>query len=229
MSKGKIAGIIPARMKSSRFPNKPLANILGKPMIQYIWEASKKCKSLDNLYIATCDKEIEYVARKFGADVILTSSNHKCCLDRIVEASEKIKNEYVIMIQGDEPLITTDMISLVASKDSDCLNMIGPVRNGRYNHNIIKVAINNLNEVIFMTRHSINTPYRQVCIMKYHRDILNKFKNLNPSYWEMEEKIDMDRFIDNGIKIDTIYDNTMTYPVDIPEDIHIVENIMRSK
>src|SRR3989338_6432053 len=106
----RIIGIIPARMASTRFPGKPLAKILGKPMIQWCWEAAKKAKSLNEVYVATCDEEIVKACKRFGAKAIMTSDKHQRASDRTAEAvlkAEKMtgkKAGIVVMIQGDEPM-----------------------------------------------------------------------------------------------------------------------------
>ena len=106
----KITGIIPARMASSRFPGKPLIDLSGFPMIEHVWIRSKLCKQIDEVYIATCDLEIKNKAEEFGAKVIMTDSSHEMCMDRVVEAASNIKSDIIIVIQGDEPLITPGLL-----------------------------------------------------------------------------------------------------------------------
>jgi len=101
----KAAGIIPARYQSSRFPGKPLAMILGKPMIQHVYEGAKKARSLDQLIIATDDERIFDAAKKFKADVVMTSGAHASGTERAAEVARKLDTPLIITIQGDEPLI----------------------------------------------------------------------------------------------------------------------------
>ena len=110
------AVIIPARMNSSRFPGKPLIDIMGIPMVIHVWLRSKLSKNINEVYIATCDNEIKRVAKKYGARVIMTSKKHKMCMERIAEASKYINAKNIITVQGDEPLIQPIMIEKVVEK-----------------------------------------------------------------------------------------------------------------
>ena len=107
----KKIGIIPARLGSSRFPNKPLAKINNFTMIEHVYKRSLLCKDLDDLFVATCDKEIKNVVESFGGQVIMTSSEHERCTDRIAEAIKNIDCNIVVNIQGDEPLVHPEMIT----------------------------------------------------------------------------------------------------------------------
>ena len=116
MSK-KIIGIIPARMESSRFPGKPLERICGIPMLEHVYHRAISCKLLSNVYVATCNQEISNYISSIGGNSIMTSNKHERASDRTAEALLKIEQklgheiDIVVMIQGDEPLITPDMIS----------------------------------------------------------------------------------------------------------------------
>src|SRR6266480_2929451 len=105
-----IVAVIPARMGSSRFPGKPLAPLLGRPMIEHVVRRAEMCEQLDAVYVATCDEEIREVVEGFGGGVIMTSPRHERAGDRVAEAAEHLEGEIIVMIQGDEPMITPDMI-----------------------------------------------------------------------------------------------------------------------
>ena len=107
----KINAFIPARMKSSRFPGKPLIKLNEKTMIEHVWSRTKSCQDIDEVFIATCDNEIQKEAINFGARVIMTSDKHEMCMTRIVEAATKEPSDITITVQGDEPLIRPEMIS----------------------------------------------------------------------------------------------------------------------
>src|SRR3989344_118073 len=110
----KTVVIIPARLASSRFPGKPLVDILGKPMIEHVWRRTSMCKLLDEVWVATPDKEIFDVVEKLGGKAIMTSPNHVMAMDRLAEANETIKADLVVNVQGDEPLIYPEMIEAIA-------------------------------------------------------------------------------------------------------------------
>src|SRR5439155_11276304 len=130
----RIVAVIPARMGSSRFPGKPLAPLLGRPMIEHVFWRARLCDVLDEVYVATCDEEIRVVVEGFGGRVLLTSAAHERASDRVAEAVEIIKAEHqradiVVMIQGDEPMITPDMIAVALDpmrSDStvSCVNLV---------------------------------------------------------------------------------------------------------
>src|SRR3989338_6771032 len=112
----KIIGIIPARMGSSRFPGKPLAKICGRSMIEHVFKRSAMANKLTDVYIATCDEEISEAAKNFGAKVVMTKSSHERASDRVAEAMLQIEEDLnkqidiLVMIQGDEPMVTPQMI-----------------------------------------------------------------------------------------------------------------------
>ena len=108
----KVVGIIPARMGSSRYPNKPLTKILGRPMIEHVYKRSALCKTLDLVAVATPDQEIFQAVEAFGGQALMTSSAHTRASDRVAEAAEHTGGDIVINIQGDEPLIHPEMIEL---------------------------------------------------------------------------------------------------------------------
>ena len=115
--KDRIFGFIPARMAATRFPNKPLKKILGIPMIEHVYERSKLFKNWENLFLTTCDTEISKFCYTKKIPVIMTSKKHKRCLDRVYEAASKIKGikdrDIVVCVQGDEPMMKTEMIKNV--------------------------------------------------------------------------------------------------------------------
>ena len=124
-----ILAVIPARMGSSRFPGKPLAPLHGLSMIEHVFRRAKLCLQLDEVYVATCDAEIRTAAEAFGANVIMTSATHERATDRVAEAADHLDAEIIVMIQGDEPMITPEMIpAALAPIRSDpaiaCVNLV---------------------------------------------------------------------------------------------------------
>ena len=116
-----IIGIIPARLASSRFPNKPLTKILGIPMIGHVYLRSKMCKELMDVYVATCDNEIRAYIESIGGKAVMTSDTHKRASERTAEATRKIEEltgqafDFVVMIQGDLPSIVPEVIDQLIS------------------------------------------------------------------------------------------------------------------
>lgn len=239
--KQKIIGVIPVRMASTRFPGKPLAPINNKPMLQHIYESCKKCKSLDEVYIATCDKEIMTFCDVIKAKGILTSNKHQRATDRVAEAITRIegfnkKYDIIVMIQGDEPMVTSEMIDdaiePLLNSDVQVTNLMGYIKTKREakDKNTIKVVTDENNNALYFSRsqilHNI-VGYKQVCIIAFTNSALKQFSSLKPTELEQVESIDMLRFLENNIPIKMVETNQQTHAVDVPSDIKIVERLMK--
>jgi len=151
----KTIAIIPARMNSSRFPGKPMAKIHGIPMIGHCYYRTRMCKDLLNTYVATCDKEIYDFIESIGGNAIMTSDSHERASDRTAEAMLKVeailkeKVDLVVMVQGDEPMISPDMVSssikpFIEDKSINVVNLMAKIDNieSFEDCNEIKVVIN---------------------------------------------------------------------------------------
>ena len=216
----KIVGIIPARMGSSRFPGKPMAKINGIPMVGHVYYRSKMSKTLDEVYVATCDKEIEDYINSIGGKAIMTSDKHKRASDRVAEALTKIENEtgetvdIIVLLQGDEPMITPEMIDEAVKPFLDdqqivVTNLMAPIRTKEefQDPNEVKVVVDKQNYALYYSREPIpsdkkepNTDYmfKQVCIIPFTREFLLKFNELEPTPLEIIESVDMMRVIEHG-------------------------------
>ena len=240
----RIACIVPARMGSSRFPGKPLAKILGKEMILHVCENCKKSKIIDDVIVATCDEEIENCVRgKYK--VVMTSALHERASDRCAEAV-KILNEngfyydYVVMVQGDEPMIKGSTIDrlmevIINNQNIDVLNGLGKlIEEDLSNPNTIKVLIDQNSYAIYMTRNKVpHKPiinanvWKQVCIIPFKTEVLLKYSNLKPTPLEISESVDMNRLIEHGFKIKMIRVDEFSHAVDTPQDLLKVEGFMK--
>lgn len=239
----KIVGIIPARMGSSRFPGKPLTKILGKTMIEHVYKRTALSEILDDVYIATCDEEIMNETKLFGGKAIMTSPKHRGCTDRIAEAAEKIDADIIINIQGDEPLVTPDIINLSVQPIIDdnhvyCTNPIGVIKTKEEfeNTNTIKVVVDREMNIIYMSREPIPTYsrdvkidewYKQICIMSFNKDFLLKYGKMEQTPLEVTESIDMNRLLEYGYKIKAVISEYESYAVDTPDDKKRIEKIMK--
>lgn len=238
-----IIGIIPARMSSTRFPGKPLAKINGIPMLEHVYLNCKKCKSLDAVYIATPDKEIKDYMEKGTAEVIMTSDKHERATDRVAEALQKIEQntkkqiDIVVMIQGDEPMVTSQMIDEALQpllhNQVQITNLMSFIKTKKetQDKNTIKVVVDKKDNALYFSRSQI--PYnpvgvgcKQVCVMAFNRNKLLQFSQLEPTFLEKLESVDMLRFVEHGIKVKMVETKTETHAVDVPSDIKIVEKLM---
>jgi len=231
----KAIAFIPARMKSSRFPGKPLIKLNGKTMIEHVWSRTKQCEDLDQVFIATCDDEIKKEAINFGAEVIMTSEKHEMCMSRIVEAALKKPSDLIVTVQGDEPLIKPEMISqsINTLKNNDSLFATTLAQkivkeSEITDPNRVKIIWNKNNEVIYISREAIPSKkkttevinyFKMVCVYTMKYNSLMEYEKLNESSLERVESIDMLRIIENGKKLGVSVIDGEVENIDVPEDI----------
>jgi 3-deoxy-manno-octulosonate cytidylyltransferase (CMP-KDO synthetase) len=230
----KATGIIPARYRATRFPGKLLAVILGKPMIQWVYEKATTSKYLERVIIATDDDRIYKAAQQFGADVEMTSPHHNSGTERVAEIAERIQSPIFINIQGDEPLIRGDMIdSLVeALQDESTIMATLAFRSEDFSRfkkeGTVKVVVDHTGSALYFSRAPI--PFNasgyflnHIGIYGYKRDFLLNLKDLPRSPLETTEKLEQLKVLENGYKIKVIETSHPTLGVDYPEDIARIE------
>ncbi len=241
-----VLGIIPARYASTRFAGKVLANILGKPMLQHVWERSKQCKLLDDLIIACDDERVEKVARKFGAKVILTAKGHTSGSDRLTEIVNDLDVRVVVNIQADEPLIHFTMIgdvsaALLADESLVMSTLMKKIDNKEEysDPNVVKVVVDKNGFALYFSRAPIpfvrepknnkeaGFAYKHIGLYAYTKDFLFTFKQLPDSRLESLEKLEQLRVLEAGYRIKVLETKYDTIGVDTPEDLVRVERILR--
>ncbi|HKU76861.1 MAG TPA: 3-deoxy-manno-octulosonate cytidylyltransferase [Pyrinomonadaceae bacterium] len=240
----RLVAVIPARLGSSRFPGKPLAPLLGRPMIEHVLRRAEMCPQLDAVYVATCDDEIKHVVEGLGGLVIMTSASHERATDRVAEAAGQIDAGIVMMIQGDEPMITTSMVAaaitpLLENTSVNCVNLIRRIttREDYLDPNTIKVVMNERNEALYFSRASIpaleftegiDAPvFKQVCVIPFRSEFLNEFARWPQTPLERAESIDMLRILEHGGRVCLVETTEETHAVDTPEDLRRVETLMK--
>lgn len=240
----KIIAVIPARYSSSRFPGKPLADICGKPMIWWVYNQAKKTENIDEVYVATDDQRIEDACKKLNMNVIMTSNNHKTSTERVYEVATKIKADYYIVINGDEPLIDPKVINKIIPKEKTdkfyvsniMTNIKDPVQAIDFTN--IKVVTDTNSNAIYFSRSPIPYPkgsmeykyYKHVGILIYSFDALEFFSKTEKGPIEKIEDVNEIRFIENGKKIKMIkVENIETLSVDTPKDLDKVRLMMKDK
>ena len=230
-------------MGSSRFPGKPLAALLGRPMIEHVVRRAEMCAQLDAVVVATCDQEIQRVAEALGTRVIMTSTAHERATDRVAEAAQQLEARIIVMIQADEPMITPQMIStaispMLADGSINCVNLVRRILDPEdyLNSNTIKVVMDTNWDALYFSRAPIpavdftlaETPiFKQVCVMPFQREFLAAFACLTPAPLERAESIDMLRIIEHGGRIRLVETGVETHAVDTPEDLRLVELLMK--
>ena len=240
----KIIGVIPARYKSSRFPGKPLAKLLGKPMVLWVAELSGKALGNENVFIATEDERIKKVVEDAGFNVVMTSDTHPTGTDRLVEVARKIKSDIYINIQGDEPTLDPNVILKVAEEKINNKNSIICAMakldstEDPNNINIPKVIVNENMDLVYMSRlaipgykNKVNKPqnyYKQVCVYAFNQDQLLSFGDFGrKSKLEECEDIEILRFLDLKTSIKMVKVEGISYAIDVKEDIDIVNNRLK--
>lgn len=237
-----VIGIIPARYASTRFEGKVLADINGKPMIQWVWEAAKKAKILDDIIIACDDERIEKAVNGFGAKALFTSKEHHSGTDRICEIVNPLEVKVVVNIQADEPLLLPVMIENIARPllDDPELNMATLMkkiddRNEIDDPNVVKVTVDKSGMALYFSRWPIPyhrdkstalTYYKHIGLYAYTKDFLFIFKNLPQSNLEKAEMLEQLRVLEAGFRIKVIETNASTIGVDTPEDLEKVKNML---
>jgi len=243
----KIIAIIPARMGSSRFPGKPMAEINNKPMIGHVYDRVCKNKYLTKTVVATCDEIIFDYINSIGGQAVMTRKSHERASDRCAEAlafledQDKIKYDIVVMVQGDEPMTHPNMISEAVNpmiEDSNILvvNLVANILSiDEFNDkNCIKVVCDRDENALYFSREAIptrtkinNSPMRkQVCIIPFRRDFLYKYIKLEETPLEIAESVDMMRILEHGYKVKMVPTKYKTYAVDTREDLEKVEALM---
>lgn len=243
MKKRKIVAIIPARMAASRFPGKPLVNILGLPMIEHVRRRAEEVDLLDEVYVATCDKEIEELVTKNGGKVIMTANTHERCTDRIEEAAKGLDADIIVNIQGDEPMVAREAIEEVLSpflKSKDDVKttcLVYPIKDGAEldSLNIVKCVLSQSHKILYLSRsripgkdvHSGVQYYKQSGVMAFSKDFLHKFSHLTPTPLEKKESVDMLRVLEHDYVIHGVVSIHETKGVDIPEQVKMLEDEIR--
>lgn len=246
----KILGVIPAKMASKNFPNKPMAEILGMPMIGHVYNRAKLCPDFTDVYVATADEEIIDYITSDGGNCVMIGESRISATDRVAEAVRKIEAEkgivydLVVLIQPDEPMITPEMLGraispLVMDKKLKMTTLMSEITDDKifYDRNEIKVVVDTQNNAMFLSREPIPTDSRGmkfprmklVGIDVFRRSFLNEFNVTLSTPLELAEGIDLIRIIENGMRIKMTLTDEATFSVNHPEELPLVEGLMKSQ
>lgn len=235
---------IPARMGSSRFPGKPLARILGMPMVEHVYRRSQFAKRADDVFVATCDDEIFDAVQGFGGKVFMTGKDIQRPALRIAEACKAqslADDDIVVVVQGDEPLVHPEMIdlavdALLADPSLDIGTLVAPANEREWlDTNEVKVVANTKGEILFMSRSPIpsNTRGRvgprlkQVAILPFRKKFLLDFEQLAPTPLEIAESVEFLRAVEHGVRVAAIRSPFSNVSVDTEADRQEAEAAMR--
>lgn len=240
LKKQRAVVVIPARYKSSRFPGKPLAKIHGKEMILHVAEKAELAVGKENVYVATENEKISTLVRSKGYHVILTSDNCLTGTDRVAEASKEIKADIFINLQGDEPMVNpNDIFKVIEEKKSNPKHVINCMsilhENEDQNDKKIPKVICDLNSnLLYSSRNPIpgkkegkgENVMKQVCIYAFNRTHLEEYSSNIKTPLEYQEDIEIVRFLEKGIPVKMVKVDEVSYAVDYPEDINVIEKMI---
>jgi 3-deoxy-manno-octulosonate cytidylyltransferase (CMP-KDO synthetase) len=240
-----IVAVIPARYGSTRLPAKPLADICGKPMIQWVYEKSKLSKLCDRVVVATDDERVASVVRGFGGEVVMTSAEIQSGTDRMAAVARMVDGDIFVNVQGDEPLIDGKAIDRailpVKQGKFELASLRVPLKSseGLMNRNVVKVIVDDADRAMYFSRYPI--PYSRVepvdakppflCsqhvgIYVYKRDTLMKVSALPVTELEKAESLEQLRAMKAGIAIGVFEADFVSVGVDTPEDLETVRRIL---
>ena len=241
-----VTAIIPARYKSTRFEGKPLADLLGKPMIQHVYERTMQAKGIDKVLVATDDMRIMKAVKEFGGEAVMTSEAHETGTDRLAEVATKLNSRFIVNVQGDEPLISPAMIAQAvdAIKSEPGL----PMASLKYlidreddlnDPSVVKVVVDANDYALYFSRSPIPfyrndrggdsgvDYFRHVGLYVYERDFLLKFAAMDATPLERAEKLEQLRALERGYKIKVVTTEHESIGVDMPRDLEKVKEILK--
>jgi len=236
---------IPARMGSSRFPGKPLAKILGMPMIEHVYKRCMFVKHMDNVFVATCDEEIRQTVESFGGKAYMTRKDIDRPGLRVAEACKQhslADDDIVIVVQGDEPLVHPSMIDLAVQPllDDPKVQLVTLVADATeiewLDPNEVKVVTDTKQDILYMTRspipsntrHRIGPRLKQVAIMPFRKKFLLDFQNMTPTPLEIAESIELLRAVEHGVKVRAVKSPYRSISVDTEPDRQEAEAAMKN-
>jgi|YelNatPaOPRAMG01_1025707.scaffolds.fasta_scaffold00001_48 3-deoxy-manno-octulosonate cytidylyltransferase (CMP-KDO synthetase) len=245
----RVLGVIPARWASSRFPGKPLADIAGKPMIQWVWEAARRANALDRLVVATDDDRIYAAVCGFGGEAVMTPDTFASGSDRVAWVAARMPEYQVVAnIQGDEPLLEPGVLdaaveTILEDPAAEVVTLARIVEDPTEleNVNTARVVVDHRGYALYFSRAVIpycrdvpdlhqwprHHPYLdQIGLYVYRRETLLRFASLPPSSLEQAEKLEQLRLLQNGIRVKVRVVDTKPICVDTPEDLEVVRRMV---
>ena len=245
--------IIPARLGSSRLPDKVILDICGRPMVQYVYEVAMRAKGIETVYIATDSKEVKRVCEHFTSNIIMTAKEHESGTDRVAEAAQSIECDNIINVQGDEPLMDPKLISsLATSLENKNIEMVSAMHKittttELKSLNSVKVTVDKYSNALYFSRsiiphhrdnwdtllnHHTTIPeplkfYKHIGIYGYTKTFLKVYSQMEQTYLEKLEKLEQLRVLENGCKIKMIETDYEPIGVDVQEDLEKVRKILK--
>ncbi|MAO86771.1 MAG: 3-deoxy-manno-octulosonate cytidylyltransferase [Candidatus Marinimicrobia bacterium] len=222
-------GVIPARLHSTRFPNKILTPINDKPMVVHVYEKALQAESLDDIIVAIDSDETSEALKPFKVNTVMTFSDHKSGTDRVAQVVEELEADVVVNIQGDEPAIDPQLIDdLVAAFDEPNIFMATVATTDisledEIDPNVVKVLVDNNNIALAFRReprqYEIGGYYRHIGIYAFRKEAIMKFTKMMQTENEKTHKLEQLRVLDNGLPIHVIMTDYTGRGIDTEEDL----------
>jgi 3-deoxy-manno-octulosonate cytidylyltransferase (CMP-KDO synthetase) len=241
----KFLAVVPARYAASRFPGKPLADLGGRPLVQWVYEAAIRCAAFDEVVVATESEEIAARVRQFGGVVELTRDNHPSGTDRVAEVAERhVDADVVVNVQGDQPFTTADMLEAlvgpyVKGERPPMTTLACPLVDvGAWTDpNVVKVVRDLEGYALYFSRSSIPygaaesgspvKPLHHLGLYGFTRETIVRFPTLSPTPLEQQERLEQLRALENGIRIRVCETRQPTLEVNTPEDLEKARHLAR--
>jgi 3-deoxy-manno-octulosonate cytidylyltransferase (CMP-KDO synthetase) len=235
----KVVAVIPARYGSTRFPGKPLTPISGKPLLQWVWEGAIQSRRIEKTLIATDDGKIAKAAKEFGAEVVMTRSDHPSGTDRIAEAAQNLQADWILNLQGDEPLLTGEFLDTwidFLDLNFGMATVATPLRepSDHDRPEVVKVRWDKSGQALGFLRSVApkerkDWQHQHVGLYAYRPDTLRKFVSLPPSEGEKREKLEQLRALENGIAVQVVPLTFLSVGVDTPGDVTRAERALANR
>jgi 3-deoxy-manno-octulosonate cytidylyltransferase (CMP-KDO synthetase) len=243
----RVIGVIPARFESSRFPGKPLADILGRPMVQHVYERARRATNLDAVLVATDDERIRSAVTGFGGAVVMTSPDHRSGTDRVAEAATALEADVVVNIQGDEPMLDPLMLEEVVApfREGAAAGLVTLKKEVFHDSEfadpgVVKVVTDSLGMALYFSRSLIPYPrhrasgfrvFEHLGVYAYTRACLLRLAALPVSPLEEVESLEQLRALENGMPILVVETRSrvQTISVDTEADLERVREAMRGQ
>ncbi len=240
-----VVVFIPSRYGSTRLEGKPLADICGKPMVQWVYESASKARLVDAVAVTTDDERIIDAVRGFGGKAVMTSSLHRSGTDRIAEAAASVDAPIVVNLQGDEPLMEPGMIDEAIRPMLDDPGLLISTLKTRMteeeeylNPNAVKVVTDRNGYALYFSRSPIpnikgpfseGVAYKHIGLYVYRREFLLRFPSIDSTPLEEAERLEQLRALENGVRIKVVETANNTIAVDTPDDLERVRAVIRAR
>jgi 3-deoxy-manno-octulosonate cytidylyltransferase (CMP-KDO synthetase) len=239
-----VIAIIPARMAATRFPGKPLVDLCGKPIIQWVYERASQAKRVNQVIVATCDQEIIDKVQAFGGEAVMTSAKHRSGTDRLAEVATGIDADIIVNVQGDEPSIDPESIDAAVEpfeEDPELVmtSLMVPITSeAARDPNLVKVVVGTDNQALYFSRSPIpyernpiegRSIYGHVGLYAYTKSFLLKFASLESTPLERSESLEQLRALEHGYSIKMVEIADRPLGVDTPEDLERVRRALAAE